>query len=49
MRANNAEAGPGRTTPVTRYPSGASPYGMLDALWNVFHGRHRCWPTGVEF
>lgn len=35
-RLNNAERGPGGTTPVTRYPAGASPYGLLDAAGNVF-------------
>jgi formylglycine-generating enzyme required for sulfatase activity len=35
-RLNSAERGPGGTTPVTRHPSGASPYGLLDAVGNVF-------------
>lgn len=35
-RLNSAARGPGGTTPVTRYPGGASPYGMFDAVGNVF-------------
>lgn len=35
-RLNSATRGPGSTTPVTRYPTGASPYGVFDAAGNVF-------------
>ncbi len=35
-RLNSAQRGPGGTTAVTRYPTGTSPYGMLDAAGNVF-------------
>jgi formylglycine-generating enzyme required for sulfatase activity len=35
-RLNSGERGPGGTTAVTRHPSGASSYGMLDAAGNVF-------------
>ncbi|MFQ5899737.1 MAG: formylglycine-generating enzyme family protein, partial [Candidatus Methylomirabilia bacterium] len=35
-RLNSAERGPGETTPVDRYPSGASPYGLFDAVGNLF-------------
>ena len=35
-RLNSAGRGPGMTTPVDQYPAGASPYGMLDAVGNVF-------------
>jgi formylglycine-generating enzyme required for sulfatase activity len=35
-RLNSATRGPSGTTPVTRYPTGASPYGLLDAVGNVF-------------
>jgi formylglycine-generating enzyme required for sulfatase activity len=35
-RLNSAGGGPGMTTPVDQYPDGASPYGMLDAVGNVF-------------
>ena len=35
-RANTSEAELGRTTPVGRYPSGASPYGALDMAGNLW-------------
>jgi formylglycine-generating enzyme required for sulfatase activity len=35
-RANSAQAKTLGTTPVMRYPGGASPYGVLDAVGNVF-------------
>lgn len=35
-RLNSAARGPDGTTPVTRYPAGASPYGLFDAVGNVF-------------
>ncbi len=35
-RCNTKEAGVGRTTPVGRYPAGASPYVALDMAGNVF-------------
>jgi formylglycine-generating enzyme required for sulfatase activity len=35
-RCNNAEANIGDTTPVDRYPNGASPYGLLDMAGNVW-------------
>lgn len=35
-RLNSATRGPGGTTPVTRYPAGASPHGLFDAVGNVF-------------
>jgi len=35
-RLNSAARGPGMTTPLGRYTLGASPYGMLDAVGNVF-------------
>ncbi len=35
-RLNSEARGPSATTPVTRYPTGASPYGLLDAVGNVF-------------
>jgi len=34
-RANTEESGPGDTTPVGAYPTGASPYGALDMAGNV--------------
>lgn len=35
-RLNSHDAGPFDTTPVGRFPAGASPYGMLDAAGQVF-------------
>lgn len=35
-RLNSAERGPGHTTPVTRYESGISPFGLFDPAGNVF-------------
>jgi len=35
-RLNSAASGVLGTTPVTRYPRGASPYGLLDPVGNVF-------------
>jgi formylglycine-generating enzyme required for sulfatase activity len=35
-RCNTAESGLGATTPVTRYPDGASPFGCLDMVGNVW-------------
>lgn len=35
-RCNSSEAKIGATTPVDRFPSGASPYGVLDAAGNVW-------------
>ncbi|NCO38122.1 MAG: hypothetical protein COZ06_03195 [Armatimonadetes bacterium CG_4_10_14_3_um_filter_66_18] len=35
-RCNTAESGLGATTPVTRYPEGASPFGCLDMVGNVW-------------
>jgi formylglycine-generating enzyme required for sulfatase activity len=35
-KSNTSESGIGRTTPVTTYPGGASPYGVLDMSGNVW-------------
>jgi len=35
-RCNSKEAGIGKTTPVSQYPNGASPYGVLDMAGNVW-------------
>lgn len=35
-RLNSLESGPSTTTPVGAYPEGASPYGVLDCLGNVW-------------
>lgn len=45
-RLNSAVAGPRDTTPVGSYPSGASPYGMLDAAGNVFQWTATRWRGG---
>ncbi|MEO1643733.1 MAG: SUMF1/EgtB/PvdO family nonheme iron enzyme, partial [Chloroflexota bacterium] len=35
-KSNTKESGINQTTPVTQYPQGASPYGVLDMSGNVF-------------
>ena len=35
-KCNTQESGIGQTTPVTQYPQGASPYGVLDMSGNVW-------------
>ena len=35
-KCNTEESGIGKTTPVTKYPQGASPYGVLDMSGNVW-------------
>lgn len=35
-RLNSAASGIGGTTPVDRYPTGVSPYGLFDAVGNIF-------------
>ena len=39
-RCNTGESGVGETTPVGIYPSGASPYGLLDMAGNVWEWCH---------
>jgi len=34
--SNTAESGIGKTTPVTQYPNGASPFGVIDMVGNVW-------------
>lgn len=41
-----AARGPGGTTPVARYPDGASPYGLFDAAGNVFQRTSTSLPDG---
>jgi len=45
-RLNSAARGPGRTTPVSRYPEGVSPYGLFDAVGNVFQWTSSALPDG---
>lgn len=35
-KCNTREGGPGKTTPVTAYPAGASPYGLMDMSSNAW-------------
>jgi formylglycine-generating enzyme required for sulfatase activity len=35
-RCNTGEGGIGRTTPVDAYPGGASPYGVMDLIGNIW-------------
>jgi len=43
---NSAARGPHGTTPVGRYGAGASPFGVLDAVGNVFQWTSTRWPDG---
>jgi formylglycine-generating enzyme required for sulfatase activity len=45
-RLNSAAGGAEGTTRVTRYPGGASPYGLLDAVGNVFQWTASVLPDG---
>lgn len=43
---NSAARGPDGTTPVARYPGGMSPYGLFDAVGNVFQWTSSALPDG---
>ena len=45
-RLNSAARGPHGTTPVGRYAAGAGPFGVLDAVGNVFQWTSTRWPDG---
>lgn len=47
-RLNSAENGPGRTTPVTAYPEGRSPFGLYDAVGNIFQWTATTYPDGRQ-
>lgn len=46
-RCNTSESGRGETTPVDAYPQGASPYGLLDMVGNVWEWTASLW--GEDF
>jgi formylglycine-generating enzyme required for sulfatase activity len=47
-RLNSAARGPQGTTPVGRYEPGASPFGILDAVGNVFQWTSTQLPSGLR-
>ncbi len=47
-RLNSTAQGPQGTTPVRRYESGASPFGILDAVGNVFQWTSTQLPSGLR-
>ncbi len=47
-RLNSAARGPQGTTPVGRYGAGASPFGILDAVGNVFQWTSTRLPFGLR-
>jgi formylglycine-generating enzyme required for sulfatase activity len=47
-RCNSEEGGKGGTTPVGAYPEGASPYGLLDMVGNVWEWTQSLWGKDWE-
>ena len=47
-RLNSAERGPEGTTPVAAYPNGRSPFGLYDAVGNVFQWTATAYPDGRQ-
>jgi formylglycine-generating enzyme required for sulfatase activity len=48
-RCNTTESALGRTTPVTYYPNGASPFGVLDLSGNVWEWCLPKWTAPYQF
>ncbi len=48
-KCNCEESGIGGTTPVDRYPAGASPYGVMDMAGNVWEWTRSLWGEGWEW
>ena len=42
-KCNTKEGGKGGTTPVDAYPSGASPYGVMDMVGNIWEWMNTLW------
>jgi formylglycine-generating enzyme required for sulfatase activity len=47
-KCNNRQVWKGSTTPVTQYPNGASPYGVMDMCGNVREWCLTAWKTGLD-
>jgi formylglycine-generating enzyme required for sulfatase activity len=47
-RCNSRESGKNGNTPVDAYPKGASPYGVLDMVGNIWEWTRSLWGTRVQ-